>query len=317
MPDALSKTVPIWCATINRLLFNNQPESHELCVPHDAVSASEQAQIEARLPGFLRDAEVSFVTCPCRLEVDLWLQSLRLDVPSLRSMVRRPLRPSWITPEVELQSVVTQPDSYNKVICCTTSRLVVGPENSENGYIQGAGDDSEGWSLGLTPALFWTHREELLAMPESDLADFIGSISQDKRSVQERFPIQVKPTSIYIGMTPDKATIEKYDGVIACCDLASLQQEDKLPKKGPPALSLALGVGKLGSRALRSQLASVSSFLQPIFDRSGKPRILITCPDGKDLSVGVALAVLCLFFNDKGKAGLFDLLLLLTIVHDR
>lgn len=59
MPDALSKTVPIWIAVVNRLLFPECGWSHELHFPEQIVPASERAQIEARLDGFVKDAEVS------------------------------------------------------------------------------------------------------------------------------------------------------------------------------------------------------------------------------------------------------------------
>lgn len=59
MPDALSKTVPIWCAIINRALFEHHPSVQELYTPKDVVGESEHAQIKARLNGFLEDAKVS------------------------------------------------------------------------------------------------------------------------------------------------------------------------------------------------------------------------------------------------------------------
>jgi hypothetical protein len=58
MPDAMSKTVPIWCAVINRLLFGEAHQSHILRTPDEVVAESEHAQIEARLDAFVKDAEV-------------------------------------------------------------------------------------------------------------------------------------------------------------------------------------------------------------------------------------------------------------------
>lgn len=58
MPDALAKTVPIWCAVMNRILFKDQPEMHQLDTPKALVGPSEYAQIEARLDGFVEDAKV-------------------------------------------------------------------------------------------------------------------------------------------------------------------------------------------------------------------------------------------------------------------
>lgn len=59
MPDALAKTIPIWCAVINRLLFRNAMDQMELFTPNNVVGRSEHAQIEAKLDGFVTDVEVS------------------------------------------------------------------------------------------------------------------------------------------------------------------------------------------------------------------------------------------------------------------
>ena len=64
MPDALSKTIPIWCAVINRLLFREVPESHRLLTPKAVVGASEHAQIEALLDGLINNVEVTSPQCP-------------------------------------------------------------------------------------------------------------------------------------------------------------------------------------------------------------------------------------------------------------
>jgi tRNA A64-2'-O-ribosylphosphate transferase len=58
-------------------------------------------------------------------------------------------------------------------------------------------------------------------------------------------------------------------------------------------------IGKLGSRDLRIQLPRLLHFFSAISPPiSGK--ILACCPTGKDLSVGTALAILCLYTNDTG-----------------
>ena len=58
MPDALAKTIPIWCVVLNRLLFGNEMGEMELFTPRNVVGMSEHAQIHARLDGFVRDVEV-------------------------------------------------------------------------------------------------------------------------------------------------------------------------------------------------------------------------------------------------------------------
>lgn len=58
MPDALSKTIPIWCTVLNRVLFADQSNVHALRTPEHAVGASEHAQIESRINDFVENAKV-------------------------------------------------------------------------------------------------------------------------------------------------------------------------------------------------------------------------------------------------------------------
>lgn len=58
MPDALSKTIPIWCAVMNRLLFHEQRQDVGLHTPETVVAPSEHSQIQARLDGYLSAAQV-------------------------------------------------------------------------------------------------------------------------------------------------------------------------------------------------------------------------------------------------------------------
>lgn len=67
MPDALSKTVPIWCAVINRAVARRGRKEarevdgwdEELYTPPNVVSPSEKAQIEDRLDEWAEILEVS------------------------------------------------------------------------------------------------------------------------------------------------------------------------------------------------------------------------------------------------------------------
>lgn len=58
-PDALSKTIPIWCAVINRLLFPERVDMHGVEPFAELVTPSEHAQMNARLGGFVDAARVS------------------------------------------------------------------------------------------------------------------------------------------------------------------------------------------------------------------------------------------------------------------
>jgi tRNA A64-2'-O-ribosylphosphate transferase len=134
MPDALSKTIPIWCSVLNRALFPDAIGCHELYTPPQVVSSSEHTQIAVRLEGFLQ----SFLT-------------IDIDYATMRAQITKPLRPMWVTPESYISSEDTIFDGYHPIICCTASRRVPGGEVSEGGYIQGSGDDTENWAFSLTP----------------------------------------------------------------------------------------------------------------------------------------------------------------------
>ena len=63
IPDSLSKTVPIWCAVINRAvrLRRGVNWEDELRVPEGSVSAQEVAATNMLLPSFLRSFEVLYI----------------------------------------------------------------------------------------------------------------------------------------------------------------------------------------------------------------------------------------------------------------
>jgi tRNA A64-2'-O-ribosylphosphate transferase len=63
MPDALSKTVPIWCAVINRCI-SNEEHWNEIYFPGESVSVQEIASIESLIPNFVKKLKVVlFVDC--------------------------------------------------------------------------------------------------------------------------------------------------------------------------------------------------------------------------------------------------------------
>ena len=64
MPDALSKTVPIWCAVLNRC-FSRGSGSDEIWFPSECVSAQEKSHIEALIPSFVNTLKVADVLPLC------------------------------------------------------------------------------------------------------------------------------------------------------------------------------------------------------------------------------------------------------------
>jgi tRNA A64-2'-O-ribosylphosphate transferase len=166
---------------------------------------------------------------------------------------------------------------------------------SEGGYIQGAGDDAEGWSSGLTPPLFWSNQTKLLATNEEDLPEVIKELLNTSQGSTVSNVILIKPTScLYVGSL-DSSSLDGFDTVISCgLGIAPEAQ----PGKKVHLLQLKCRTGKLGSRDLREELPKLEQFFLNLKTDPGK--ILIRCATGKDLSLGVALSILCLFSEDNG-----------------
>ncbi|OAG09208.1 uncharacterized protein CC84DRAFT_1136658 [Paraphaeosphaeria sporulosa] len=281
MPDALSKTVPVWCCVMNRVLFSEEGV-HELHTAPQAVSQSEHAQIERRIDGFVRE----------------FLDICKPDVELLRSTIGKAMRPIWVTQTSSIPETPPIFPDFHPIVLCTASRRVNGAEGSEGGYIQGAADDHEAWSQGLTPTLFWSHGEQLLNTNEEDLPDLIKRLVEGE-ATSDAAPILIKPTSnLYISTTQNLNTTP-FDVVVSCGPepLPGLTSGSKTRY-----LHLKCQTGKLGSRDLRTQLKRLpilETWLPPEPTTIDK-KILICDPTGKDLAVGTALAILCTYADASG-----------------
>lgn len=278
MPDALSKTVPIWCAVMNHALFPSRPEAHQVHVPPQVVSESELSQINGRFDTFTSQ-----------------LDALSLDISHCRSVVTKPLRPIWVTQESILPDAPEEFPDFYPIVLCTASRQVQGAEISEHGYIQGAGDDSEAWACNLTAEAFWKNRDKLLTTSEEELPSVIQSIMDAEESGDDEPEIRsiahAKDMILTRNSDLPKLALSGDDFLVFCA-----------PKGDHPQLQakhirLECKSGKLGSRELRNELHKLlGSSCTPA---GGK--LYVSCPSGNDLSVGVALAILCLFVDDDGR----------------
>ncbi|EXF85274.1 initiator tRNA phosphoribosyl transferase [Colletotrichum fioriniae PJ7] len=326
MPDALSKTIPIWCAVLNAALFPDLDPARELRLftPPNVVSASEHAQIAALLPSFL----ASF-------------KSLDLDLAAPRSHVSKPLRPFWVTQETQLPSTFAGDvngddggvknvvfEDYHPIICCTSSRRVAGTEMSEAGYIQGAGDDTENWALGLTAKVFWENAAALLSCPEADLPELVVRlVAEDKRNAPRG--VQPKRVAPRIYVCPLPLDDEK-DGRGGSTDAVSagacrvVLTQDVTPRdswvKSPTYMQVGLGKHKVASRNLRQALPDICAFVSRYLDShrdvvegaaegnssDSSGSVLVACETGKDLSIGAALAIYCWCFDRDGKFRVAD-----------
>lgn len=277
MPDALSKTVPIWIAVLNCLLFPNAHEAHALHTPPRCVSPSEHVQVEHLLPRFCNQ-----------------LRSLQLDIGEFRRKISKPLRPLWVTQESTLPSHESHFPDFLPVVLCTSSRRVTEGDVAADGYIQGAGDDNEGWSRGLSADVFWQHQLALLNSPEDSLPDLIVRLmakSEAERSNEVAQETLIRNTTwLYVAadrVLNDASKYTPFEFIIHCSMNSNKAVAACMKSK---YLHLTCHAGKAGSRDLRKELDKLQSRPNP----ATSPKTLVCCPTGTDLSLGVGLALLCL-----------------------
>lgn len=248
-PDALSKTLPMWCAIVSAVAagVGREEEQHMLDMLHlhPSVPESERAAIRRRLPDFLR----------------LWIDSgvdLRKVAPECFGADGQAVqvRPLWVRADAELLWENGVPSAevlgYVPIICVSASPPVppgerafkeadpvgdvCGEIESVGGvsfphrdvgfsYVQGAGDDQEAWCQGLTPEVFWKNRDELLefargrqnaVVSESNLREEMASLLRKVMCREEALAVNSKLLS---GLSLEKSTGE-LTSVLTMCRVA-------------------------------------------------------------------------------------------------
>ncbi|KAH6611315.1 trna a64-2 -o-ribosylphosphate transferase [Trichoderma cornu-damae] len=354
MPDALSTTIPIWCTVLNLALLPNHPLSSNLFLP-PYLPASTHSQISALIPSFLAS-----------------LEELNLALPK---SLTKPLRPLWITQESSLPGAPADSDNddddddsdddeddgiggqdrgavfrdYRPVICCTASRRVVGSEVDQGGYIQGAGDDTENWAMGLTPDVFWANTAALLSASEANFPGLVARLAGEAKAqrraaasghgTQSALPrrqltpyISVRPISRLdlLSSSSSSSPSSPSSATATTTTTTTSRQENCLivltdtptPKdswiQSPALMRVGLGKHKTASRNLRLALPDICSFAALFLGKGSRahpspgsapdaagsgrpPQIIVACDSGRDLSVGVALALSCHLFDDEGR----------------
>lgn len=172
---------------------------------------------------------------------------------------------------------------------------MAGGEASEGGYIQGAGDDTENWAHGLKPKVFWGNKQMLLDADEGDLPELIESLVTNAGASPSQGPRCLKPCE-WLFVVATSALPESVDGIVIALHPETTLVEAWQTSK--TRMDVGVGPHKLGSRNLRSALPSIIGFVASEA-QTGK-QIVVACESGTDLSIGVALAVLCLFCSDHG-----------------
>ncbi|CAH00226.1 tRNA A64-2'-O-ribosylphosphate transferase [Kluyveromyces lactis] len=329
IPDALSKTVPIWCAVLNYLMLEADGkqwpfEEEILFVPPSTVPESEFDRMFAKLPELVQKLK--------KLDI--------IDVKKLRKSLQieeghdKLLRPIWVYPgssllqlkhdlfsgEVIENTHWEPPSNIIPVILCTVSYQCQDGTDKRYGftYVQGAADDHELWAENLTPQLFWENIDELgdISKSDAELKDSYNAVILRAKvqnsldisgDISKMLEIDTITARLHLGkitsqfrITPKtvKYLNQKYSAVVLCHEAISVTEITELPRS-IHIFPLPSG-SKKSSRELRSHLIKINALIEEQLSRpdtAANLPILIACDSGKDISVSILLVALCKYYN--------------------
>lgn len=216
----MSKTIPIWCCVLNRSIFNYLNRLQEKCSTMDGESnAYNQQPVNGRQVPFDWDCSLHLPIWVSETErasigdrLEEWTQELEasgVDIASLASSLKKPLRPLWVSQKTVIWlNEVPEYDAWDFtpiiLVCASTSNGIaqnrISSEFSWN-YISGAGDDEESWARGLPPSLFWSNVYDLINSSPDLCNQKVADIVEKDRVYraqrgQDAPQISVKPSKL-------------------------------------------------------------------------------------------------------------------------
>ncbi|CDO93454.1 unnamed protein product [Kluyveromyces dobzhanskii CBS 2104] len=329
IPDALSKTVPIWCAVLNYMMLEAEgkrwPFKEEiLFVPPGTVPRTEYERMIDKLPELVQKLKRLDITDGKRLK-----ETLQIGCNESKL-----LRPIWVYPGSSLlqlkhdiftgelkESLQWQPTSdIIPLILCTVSYQCQDGTDKRHGftYVQGAADDHELWAEALTPELFWKNIDALgdISKSDAELIDiYNAAILKEKHNHQLNVSGNLSTlieadaitNNLHLGrITPqfelNKSTVEllnqRYCISILCHETVGIDEPTE-DQQSIHTFKMSSG-SKKSSRDLRSNLIEIDRLigeqLFPVNTQENLP-ILIACDTGKDISVSILLVALCRYYN--------------------
>ncbi|SMN22027.1 similar to Saccharomyces cerevisiae YMR283C RIT1 2'-O-ribosyl phosphate transferase [Maudiozyma saulgeensis] len=324
IPDSLSKTVPIWCAVINYIMLESAGVDFDtediLFVPPVTVSANEYHSIKLKLPNLVEKMK----TLGALNGKELY-----------DSMNGKVLRPIWVYPGSSilqnsvdpftgeiLDSKWEVPENENIIplILCTVSYQAQDGMDKRNGftYVQGAADDHELWSEGLTPLMFWEHYGYLADTTHNvdELKDYIKELvlakTMEQVSLKDNIDDIIKPIEqiterLYLGKIVENSIInegiyqelsKKYDLVILLSNNVKLETDENNLDALVQIYNLQSG-SKKSSKDLRAKLPGIYDTIHTSISEGSK--VLVCCNTAADISIGVILSVLCKDYSQDWK----------------
>ena len=338
-PDSFSRTLPIWCCVLNRLVLEFRRKRNRF---------GDYSDWDTKLytPPIISDDENRIIMDILPKRVKTVLDSgVILDEEILLQTLMKPLRCFWINNDgingdshkinhenlVTLSSTIEKmKDYYTCIICISVSEADSGSKSAlrpiciENGeeeinslelfrYTPGATDDHEfaSFAKGLTPDLFWKHHHELLFQKGMTIEDTDQAVRKIMKEFKDgeynsidtelsivNFFDTLEGCNISIGSRKSGRPPYCWDHFDAILNVTDMEYSEMASTKNIPEgkyyLQLKVKEGKKDRSELEKWMAVAMMFVG-IHAAGCNRRVLIHCAQGKDRSVAVAVAAVCLF----------------------
>ncbi|GAA5992732.1 hypothetical protein JCM5350_004294 [Sporobolomyces pararoseus] len=317
-PDALSKTIPLWCATLNaarQKLLPPDPSNSSvseddwrregtLYTSPQAVGPSEHAQIAKQIEKWATD-----------------LASSAYDLTTLKSL-DRPLRPYFVSPSSSFsRHNASDFSTCYPIICASASKLAEEADGMERArgftYVQGSGDDHEGWSKGLTPKVFWDFADEILSasreeidstisriLDETSISTGLASTSISNRSTPSS-STRIRSTRINLAFVVDKlGELPSTTQSISVAATKVIPPSRSIDDESDP-LDLVAKPGKAGYTSFFTNLEKTLELASKQIREENRDVVIYVRPsdsqsEADDLGIAITLILLVRLYDDAG-----------------
>eukprot|EP00026_Physarum_polycephalum_P006223 Phypoly_transcript_06265.p1 GENE.Phypoly_transcript_06265~~Phypoly_transcript_06265.p1 ORF type:complete len:303 (+),score=46.69 Phypoly_transcript_06265:857-1765(+) len=253
------------------------------------------------------------------------------NLSAIASSLHKPLRALWVSPSSLLIENM-MPDRaklpFAPIVCVSASRVqdviyFADLQTSAYRYVQGAGDDEEGWARGLKPDIFWKSREFILGDGPSGIEDRVRAVLKEiEDSLGQCITLRNEPSSTNLPYTLIGRTglavsttvecpnwhevldVSPNPVLVNCSPLPyRLQGAQSLLADGPFYKHVPVNHKKAGKVALGHALHAVVPYVCSFFEKSESPRrlVIIHSYESSEIPVCVCLAVLAKLFDFEGE----------------
>ncbi|KAM9957786.1 hypothetical protein ACTFIW_012757 [Dictyostelium discoideum] len=333
-PDSFSRTIPIWTCVINRVLLILKKQQQKQQKQQEVEKEEEEIEwdTELNMPGWVSDSEKDQVENKVVNKFVNQLLECGADLSGFCKSVKKPLRPIWICVESILQwsDSIVNPEELKfhplYLVSCSDNRREGHPSYRQ--YVQGAGDDEEQWSFGLTPQLFWSNHKEILAQNRDYIEDYISQLLLDSKinsieivdeisnendnNINNNNNInnidfgeidKVGETNFYISDSLkclNNKIWNKFDIILNCSEIIYKgivnEEEGKDQVRKSNYLHLPIREGKIGKNDLFNQLQQAEDFIIKKLIENSNYKILIHSTTGKANCVSITMAIITKYF---------------------